>query len=151
LREILSVLERKNSDSPINLDNGTQVETVNRFQGGERDIMIVSATVSDPRFIRSESDFLLDATRANVALSRHKHKLVIVASKSLLSHIPEDTDTYDNSLLWKSLSKSVGEAPICNEEPHWKGSLEQFTAPMVPPDKQLGEETDVEIHHIQND
>ena len=151
LREILSVLERKNSDSPINLDNGTQVETVNRFQGGERDIMIVSATVSDPRFIRSESDFLLDATRANVALSRHKHKLVIVASKSLLSHIPEDTDTYDNSLLWKSLSKSVGEAPICNEEPHWKGSLEQFTAPMVPPDKQLGEETDVEIYHIQND
>jgi Superfamily I DNA and RNA helicases and helicase subunits len=121
VRENLYNLQQRGSDTPINLDNGTQVETVNRFQGGQKDIMVVSATASNPQFIRSESDFLLELNRANVAFSRHQYKLIVVMAESLLSHIPEEPDTYDDALLWKTLSQAAGEAPTTDGEPYWAG------------------------------
>jgi uncharacterized protein len=140
--------ENKMDDPPVDLDNGTQVETVNRFQGGQNDIMIVSATASNPQFIRSESDFLLELNRANVAFSRHQYKLIVVMAESLLSHIPKEPDTYDESLLWKTLAYKVGEPPTVDHAPDWSGTLKDF-APLVPPPKeQLAEATDVSVYQF---
>ena len=61
-----------------------RVDTVERYQGGEGDFIIISSTVSDPDYVRTESDFLLNLNRINVAISRMKKKLVIVASRSNL-------------------------------------------------------------------
>src|SRR5207253_5712165 len=53
------------------------VDTVERFQGGERDIMILS-------FARSHgTGFVFDDRRLNVAMTRARRKLVLVAHPQL--------------------------------------------------------------------
>jgi DNA replication ATP-dependent helicase Dna2 len=56
---------------------GVAVDTVERFQGGERDIMILS-------FVRSRGTaFVFDDRRLNVAITRARRKLVLVAHPAL--------------------------------------------------------------------
>jgi DNA replication ATP-dependent helicase Dna2 len=57
--------------------SGVTVDTVERFQGGERDIMILS-------FVRSRgTGFVFDDRRLNVAITRARRKLVLVAHPRL--------------------------------------------------------------------
>lgn len=90
------------------LSRGTDVDTVERFQGGERDVIVVSGTVSDPDYVEKEEEFLLNLNRLNVAMSRMKKKLVVIASRSIFNHVPIDTENYENTLLWKGLAKETG-------------------------------------------
>lgn len=108
----------------------TKIDTVERFQGGQRDVMFLSATVSDPDFLDVESDFLLNPNRLNVALSRMKKKLVVLAPRSLFRLMPADTDEYDDAVIWKGLYESV-----CTSDAAWDGSLSEFT----------GEATDTDV------
>jgi superfamily I DNA and/or RNA helicase len=56
---------------------GVTVDTVERFQGGERDIMILS-------LVRSQGGgFVFDERRLNVAITRARRKLVFVAHPDL--------------------------------------------------------------------
>jgi len=58
-------------------DVAVTVDTVERFQGGERDIMILS-------LVRAESsDFVFDERRFNVAITRARRKLIFVAHPKL--------------------------------------------------------------------
>jgi superfamily I DNA and/or RNA helicase len=91
------------------------IDTVERLQGGERPTVIVSACASDPNAISSRADFLLNLNRANVAFSRPKERLIVVVSRALLEHIPEQLDVYESSLLWKSL-RGVCRRKIAEEE-----------------------------------
>lgn len=117
-------------------DEGEQaitVETVNRFQGGEQDLMVVSATVSDPQYISKESDFLLSQNRINVSLTRHREKLVIVAPETLLGYIPTDPDLYDETLIWKEIARGSGEAPTDSKtNPIWDGTLSEILDAELP-------------------
>ena len=79
------------------------VDTVERFQGGERDVIIVSATASDPDYVLAEADFLLNLNRLNVALSRPRKKLIVVASRSVISLLVSDLKVFDNAVIWKRL------------------------------------------------
>jgi hypothetical protein len=81
------------------------IDTVERFQGGERDLVVVSATVSDREFAESESDFLLEPRRLTVAVSRPRRKLVVVASRAVFDLIPQDLDAYERGSLWKRLRR----------------------------------------------
>ena len=85
-----------------------RVDTVERYQGGEADFIIISSTVSDPDYVRTESDFLLNLNRINVAISRMKKKLVIVASRSIFEFMPQDAKDYDKALLWRGIAQTVG-------------------------------------------
>jgi DNA replication ATP-dependent helicase Dna2 len=57
--------------------NGVTVDTVERFQGSERDVMILSLVRS------SASGFVFDERRFNVAITRARRKLVLVAHPNL--------------------------------------------------------------------
>ncbi|HWS54413.1 MAG TPA: AAA domain-containing protein [Pyrinomonadaceae bacterium] len=91
------------------------IDTVERFQGGERDLIIVSATVSDREFAASESDFLLEPRRLTVAVSRPRRKLVVVASRAVFDLIPSDLDDYERGALWKHLRHET--------RPLWQGRV----------------------------
>jgi hypothetical protein len=94
------------------------IDTVERFQGGERELIILSATVSDREFAQAESGFLLEPRRLTVAISRPKRKLVVVASRAVFDLIPADLDEYERGALWKYLRHECGRATL------WEGEIE---------------------------
>lgn len=65
------------------------INTVDDFQGDERDIIIVSM-VRNPRGGKSNSDFIKQFERINVALSRARCLLVVVGSMDYLNSIAID-------------------------------------------------------------
>jgi hypothetical protein len=79
------------------------VDTVERYQGGERQVMIVSATESDPAYVLMQSGFLLDPRRLTVALSRAKQKMILVAARSIFELFSPDEAVFANAQLWKNL------------------------------------------------
>jgi len=68
------------------------VDTVERFQGGQRDTIIISFGVGDPDLISDEESFLLQLERTNVAISRARAKCILVISEDLAYHLPSDRD-----------------------------------------------------------
>lgn len=106
------------------LPSGTEIDTVERFQGGQRDTILVSATASDPDFLNAESDFILNPNRLNVAMSRMKKKLIVIASREVFNLVPPEVEKYDRALLWKGLYEDMG---VNSRAADWSGSLDEFT------------------------
>ncbi|HVX90883.1 MAG TPA: ATP-binding protein [Candidatus Paceibacterota bacterium] len=73
------------------------VDTVDRFQGQERDLIIGSYVVSDKDFIAGEEEFILDARRFNVTLTRARAKFVLLLSRALLSYLPAEKKTAESA------------------------------------------------------
>jgi hypothetical protein len=109
----------------------TRVDTVERYQGGEADFIVISSTVSDPDYVRTESDFLLNLNRINVGISRMKKKLVIIASRSIFEFMPQDARDYDKALLWRGISETVGFT--ADSVPKWLGTLPEFIGKTAAP------------------
>jgi hypothetical protein len=78
------------------------VDTVERFQGGQRDTIIISFGVGDPDLISAEESFLLQLERTNVAISRARAKCILVISEDLAYHLPSDRETILTSKAVKS-------------------------------------------------
>jgi len=69
--------------SPLSID------TVDRFQGGERMVIIMSfATTTAPAADSLQHDFLTNPNRLNVALTRAQRKLILVGCAPALAHLP---------------------------------------------------------------
>ena len=68
------------------------VDTVDRFQGQERDLIIASYTVADRDFVASEAEFILSARRFNVTLTRARSKFVMLVSDALVGHLPAEAE-----------------------------------------------------------
>jgi superfamily I DNA and/or RNA helicase len=88
------------------------IDTVERFQGGERDVIIVSATASDPDFVLAEANFLLNLNRLNVALSRPRKKLIVIASRSIIELLTSDLEVVENAVIWKRLYHQYASQPL---------------------------------------
>jgi ABC-type uncharacterized transport system ATPase component len=70
------------------------IDTVDRFQGGERTVILVIATESNRAYLLASSECLLDPRRLTVALSRAKHKLVLVTSRSIFTLFSAEDETF---------------------------------------------------------
>jgi len=92
------------------------VDTVERFQGDERDAILVSATESDRAYLLTTGDFLLDPRRLTVALSRAKEKMVLVASRSVFELFSADEETFAHAQLWKNLLRHTCTVPLWTGE-----------------------------------
>jgi hypothetical protein len=92
------------------------VDTVERFQGGERDAIIVSATESDPAYLVAAGGFLYDPRRLTVAISRAKDKMILVASRSVFALFSPDEEIFANAQIWKDLLYRACTVPLWNGE-----------------------------------
>lgn len=80
------------------------VDTVERFQGQERDVIIASYAVGDPDTIGDEDEFLLMLNRFNVMVSRAKAKIIVLVSEEVLLHLPHDLRVLWGSRMLKSFA-----------------------------------------------
>jgi DNA replication ATP-dependent helicase Dna2 len=79
------------------------VDTVERFQGQERELVILSLTTSDPEFLNRIADFYYQEERWNVAATRARSKLVIIGSPTMAQFDPLDTDLAESVSLIRRL------------------------------------------------
>ena len=89
-RLIRSLIRRNLMDSEIT--NRLVVDTVERMQGQEREVIIVSFATASARFASQIADFLFQPQRLNVAVTRPRTKLILVGSHNMLN-----ADQYDES------------------------------------------------------
>ncbi|GCE19649.1 AAA domain-containing protein [Dictyobacter kobayashii] len=73
----------------LSTDTLLSVDTVDRFQGGERLVILMSfATSQEPELESQRRNFLVNPHRLNVALTRAQRKLILVGSVPALEHLP---------------------------------------------------------------
>ncbi|QIN77516.1 AAA family ATPase [Rubrobacter marinus] len=114
-----------------NVDPGlirSAVDTVERFQGQERDVIVASYALGDPDAIADEDEFLMSLNRFNVMASRPRAKLIVLVSREIVDHLSGDLDTLRGSRLLKIFADS-----FCgNGRPMTLGFLEDGTSREVP-------------------
>jgi uncharacterized protein len=67
------------------LPEGARVGTVDKFQGQEAPVVMVSMTTSGAEYLPRDIEFLFSANRLNVAISRAQCLTIVVASPELLA------------------------------------------------------------------
>lgn len=71
---------------------GVRVGTVDRFQGQEAPVSILSMTASSQADASRGMGFLLNRNRVNVAISRAQWRAIVVRSTALTSFLPSNVD-----------------------------------------------------------
>ncbi|GAA5513052.1 ATP-dependent RecD-like DNA helicase [Deinococcus carri] len=81
------------------------VDTVERFQGQEREVMLAVFGLGDTEMISSEAEFLYDLRRFNVMASRARNKLIVFVTRALLDFMANDKDVLEQSGLLKRFAE----------------------------------------------
>jgi DNA replication ATP-dependent helicase Dna2 len=89
-RLIRSLIRRNLGDGEA--INKIVVDTVERMQGQEREVIIVSFTTASAKFAAQMADFLFQPQRLNVAITRPRTKLNLVGSHHML-----EADQFDET------------------------------------------------------
>lgn len=87
------------------------VDTVEKFQGGQRHTIIVTFGVGDADVITGEEAFLMQLERTNVAISRAMAKCLVVMPMTLAGHVPQDKKALETAHAIKDYVDS-----FCNVE-----------------------------------
>jgi superfamily I DNA and/or RNA helicase len=107
-KQQVRTLRRQLQGSPMLLsyERFLTINTVDGFQGQERDVMYISLTRSNPK---GEIGFLRDVRRMNVALTRARKKLVVIGDSATLGKNPfydaflsyaEEVNAYRSAWEW---------------------------------------------------
>ena len=104
-RVIRNRLQKNRDFDPSELQN-LVVDTVERMQGQERSVIILSATAADSGFLAAIQEFIYLPSRLNVMVSRAKVKVIILAANSFLEIDGSNEDVCNAIEHWKSLKNS---------------------------------------------
>jgi DNA replication ATP-dependent helicase Dna2 len=99
------------------------VDTVERMQGQERDLIILSLTTSNPGFAANVAEFFFQPERLNVAVTRPRTKLIIIGSRFVLNTQTIDPDLQETVSLLESLLASctyISDSHVTSPE-IWEG------------------------------
>ena len=77
------------------------IDTVERFQGQEKAVMLASFGLGDADQIAAEETFMYSLNRFNVTASRAQAKFIALISRSLVDYLPRDRRTLEESRLLK--------------------------------------------------
>lgn len=90
------------------------VDTVEKLQGQERDVIAVSYGVADEEYAEAEAAFLLSRNRFNVAATRARHKLLVLCASTVLDVVPTDHQTLLDATMLKEFRSycSCGSAEV---------------------------------------
>ena len=103
-RAIKNLLREQLRDS--DLRRALVIDTVERMQGQERDLIIVSLTTSNPTFAAELAEFFFQPERLNVAITRPRSKLIIVGSSHVLRAEPTEPEQQECVTLLRDLINS---------------------------------------------
>jgi Superfamily I DNA and RNA helicases and helicase subunits len=105
-----------------------EINTVDRFQGKEKAIILVSLVRNTPRIKHKVNSFIAAYQRINVAFSRAQNLLIIVGARNLYADQPVRIDAMN-----RSSSREVYVYREIIEKLHMKGAL--FSADDVIPEQ----------------
>jgi DNA replication ATP-dependent helicase Dna2 len=71
-------------------EKGIVIDTVERIQGQERDVIVISLTTSDPGHASQQADFYFQPNRLNVAITRPRVKRIVLGSPRLFNARPTE-------------------------------------------------------------
>ena len=103
VRAIRSALQR----TPGDLTAELIVDTVERMQGQEREVVLVSLAVGDPDSLNARAAFFFSVNRLNVAMSRARTKVVVVASSGAFAALPDDPIYLKAANSFRKLQRSL--------------------------------------------
>jgi len=87
IRRHLKKFSRNNS-----MSREIVIDTVERMQGQEREVILVSLATSDPLFAEQLGEFFFQPNRLNVTITRARTKLIVVGSSEVLKAAPDDPE-----------------------------------------------------------
>lgn len=87
------------------------VDTVEKMQGKEREVILVSYGVADEEYAAAEAQFLLSRNRFNVAATRAERKLVVLCSSAVLDAVPTDRRTLLDAMMLKEFRRYCAGGP----------------------------------------
>lgn len=88
------------------------VDTVERMQGQEREVILVSMAVGDPATLNHRAAFFFSTNRINVALSRARSKAILVASKGAFEGLPMDPEDLRAASLFRDLYQRLPQVDL---------------------------------------
>jgi len=95
VRQLVTRLDKLCSDQGCHLHETIEVNTVDAFQGSEKDIIIFNCVRSNfEGMIEKSLGFLLDERRLNVAITRPKYFLMVVGNQKTL----KKSDVWENMI-----------------------------------------------------
>lgn len=80
-----NLLLQDQADDPVAWKKGPEIDSVDSFQGREKEAILVSLVRSN---LEGKLGFLADTRRMNVAMTRARRKLVVIGDSATLSNIP---------------------------------------------------------------
>lgn len=109
-RLIRSLLRRVEPDEKVL--GQLVVDTVERMQGQEREVVLVSFATASPSFAEQLADFLFQPQCINVAVTRPRSKLILVGSHYLFAAEPMVKEKAEAFALMRSLVEACDQITI---------------------------------------
>ncbi|MCC6670972.1 MAG: ATP-binding protein [Planctomycetes bacterium] len=88
------------------------VDTVERMQGQEREVVLVSLAAGDPDSLHRRAAFFYSTNRLNVSLSRARTKAILVASRGAFAGLPMEAESLRAAATFRRLYRMLPQVDL---------------------------------------